>query len=493
MSRRLLTGVAMVAVGTALAVPSGAVGTARPGASTQDVTPGFMDASPPHSYVSYDAIHRINAGEPSVGVNWRTGAVLYMAGTQISRVTFGQNGARWTDVTPPQQSAANEDAILFTDHATGRTMVAGLLLAGANTAYTDDDGSTWQPASFPEPHSPDHESIGGGPYATPAPPAAAAAGYRSTFYYCAQNMINTLGAFCGRSDTGGATFNPSVMVFGANPANPCNAIHGHIKVGPDGTLYLPNRACTRSDGVTGQGLAISHDNGASWTYSVVPDSRSSSSETTDPSVGVGAHNTVYFGYQDASGAAKIAVSRNEGRTWSPSVTVGAPYQIRNVQFPEVVAGDDGRAAFSWVGTTSDGNAQSESFRGTWNLYVSYTYGWGQHWVTLNVTPGNAVQRGCLGNGQGPDACRNQLDFNDATVDKTGRVLLAYTDGCADINYSYTSTAGSPHGPSTCDRNPNASTALDHVSFDGLARQSCGRGLFAAYDRMLPRCPARTKR
>jgi len=104
---------------------------------------------------------------------------------------------------------------------------------------------------------------------------------------------------------------------------------------------------------------------------------------------------------------------------------------------------------------------------------------------VNATPGDPVQRGCIWNGGGSNACRNLLDFNDASVDRSGRVLLAYTDGCANIDYSYATLTGEAqgvvHGPSQCDTDPNAYKDTDKVSFDGLARQSCGLGLFKASD------------
>lgn len=459
-----------------------------PAPTPQAGDPGFSDASPPAGYETADVLARQNAGEPSLGVDWKTGAAMYMAGTQISRVTFDDGAsppkASWTDVTPPQQSVVNEDAILFTDKDTNRTFATGLLVAGSNASYSDDDGATWSPATFPEPHSPDHESVASGPYASPAPATAGATGYPHAVYYCSQNIEQAAGAFCGRSDTGSTIYNPSTEVFGA--ASPCGSIHGHIKVAPDGTVYLPQNNCTRADGVAGQGMAVSTDNGQTWSYSVVPDSTAKPSNGgTDPSVGVATDGTVYYGYEDGSGHPKIAVSHDRGATWSPSADAGAAWSIQNSKFPEVVAGDGDRAAFAFLGTSSAGDDQSSSFHGTWYLYVSYTYDGGRTWTTVDATPNDPVQRGCIWNGGGSNACRNLLDFNDATLDRDGRVLVAYTDGCKNIDYSYTSLTGMAtgitRGPSTCGTNPNAFADTDKVNFDGLARQTCGRGLFAAKD------------
>jgi len=319
----------------------------------------------------------------------------------------------------------------------------------------------------------------------PAPATADALGaYPNAVYYCSQNIVIALGSFCGRSDDAGLTFNPSMHVLGAG--SPCGSITGHLKVAPDGTVYLPQNSCTRPDGVQGQGMAVSTDNGQTWSYSVVPDSTAKPlNHGTDPSIGIGSGGSVYFGYEAGDGHPRIAVSHDQGLTWSPSVDVGASYGIQNSKFPEVVAGDDDRAAIAFLGTTSAGDDQAASFPGVWYLYVAYTYDGGQTWTTVNATPGDPVQRGCIWNGGGSNACRNLLDFNDASVDSSGRVLVAYTDGCKNIDFSYATLAGEAegvvHGPSQCDTDPNAYADTDKVSFDGLARQSCGKGLFAAHD------------
>jgi hypothetical protein len=450
--------------------------------------PRFFDVSPPVHYQSTDVLRRQNAGEPSLGTDWKTGNAMYMAGTQISKVSFDDSAsptkATWTDVTPPQQSTVNEDAILFTDSSFGKTFTEGLLVAGSNGGATSDDGATWSPTTFPVPHGPDHETVGAGPYHQPAPLGAAASGYPNAVYYCSQNIVIAAGAFCARSDNGGVTYNVSTPIFGAT--SPCASIHGHVKVSPDGTVYVPQQSCKRPDGVVGQGMAVSSDNGQTWSYSVVPDSTAKSSGAgSDPSVGVGAGNSVYYGYEAGDGHPRIAVSHDHGKTWSASVDVGTSYGIENTKFPEVVAGDDNRAAFAFLGTTSAGDDQASTFPGVWYVYVAYTYDGGQTWTTVNATPGNPVQRGCIWNGGGSNACRNLLDFNDAQVDKQGRVLVAYTDGCKNIDFSYQSltgaATGATHGPSQCDSDPNAYKDTDKVSFDGLVRQSCGQGLFKAAD------------
>ena len=164
-----------------------------------------------------------------------------------------------------------------------------------------------------------------------------------------------------------------------------------------------------------------------------------------PSIGIGSDNTVYEGFENGDGHPVIAVSRDHGSTWSTPIDVGLAYGIQNSKFPEVVAGDGNRAAFAFLGTSTAGDEQSDKFAGVWHLYVAETFNRGKSWVTVDADPGNVIQRGCIWNGGGSSACRNMLDFNDIGVDQNGRVYVAFTDGCKDINFSYTSLAGEAEG------------------------------------------------
>lgn len=475
-------------------VPLGAalpVQTTRPG----DARFTNYDFSP--SYQTRDALGRPNAGEPSIGVDWNAGSptVMYMAGNQVTRIVYDSSTPprpTTTDVTPPI-SKVNEDAILFTDHDTHRTWALGLLLAGSYEAYSDNAGATWTPAvAFSAPALPDHETLGAGPYHSPAP----AHSYPHAVYYCAQTIVQD--AYCGRSDDGGATFSPV-----ANPLwhGKCAGLHGHVRVGPTGTVYVPNARCTDSKLVPRSGVAVSQDNGATFTVSLIPDS---SAGTSDPSVMEGPDGTVYFGYQASNGHPMMAISHDQGATWAPSIDVGQfadattedgmSHGVQNTEFSEVITGDAGRAAFAFLGTGTPGAYQAGRFPGTWYLFVSYTFDGGRTWRTVNATPNDPVQRGCVWNGGLVNACRNMLDFNDIGVDSQGHVYVAYTDGCTtSATYSCDTTrriAGWNNvtsGSVTNGCQPSELSSVESTAtctfarLSAVVRQVCGRGLIAAYD------------
>jgi len=406
----------------------------------------------------------VYSGEPSIGVNWSTGKVFFQADLQTLRVSFddqicqGFSPALWEDKSPVT-SVEDSDPILFTDRQTNRTIAGMLLLLTARneSSFTDDDGETWTPSEGSSITSGiDHETIGGGPFAPPL----VGVGYSNAVYYCSQDLATAL---CALSVDGGLTYGPAVPIYNLTE---CGGLHGHVKVAPNGSAYVPNDSCNGR-----QALIFSDDNGATWTISPVPDS---SPGESDPSVGIGAAGTLYFGYQAQNGHPKAAVGHRNGASidWSPSLDVGTFFHVENTAFSVVVAGDDDRAAFGFLGSPAAGNFQDAFFRGVWHLFIAHTFDGGHSWTTVDATPDDPVQRGCIWMGGGAVTCRNLLDFNDATVDAQGRVLVGYADGC---------TGPCAHAPNTAFG--NAFTALG-----AIARQTGGKRLFRQFDPAEPVTP-----
>jgi len=393
------------------------------------------------------------AGEPSIGVDENTGTAMYIAGLQTLRVEIQDAGgptATWTDVSAPLTSLITLDPILYTDQQTGRTFVSQLLGTTSLMEYTDDDGATWTPSQGGGIASGiDHQTVGGGP---PAPGGLIGplTSYPHMVYYCSQNIAL---AQCAASVTGGLTFGPAVPIYNLTQ---CGGLHGHVKVAPDGTVYVPNKSCGGE-----QAAAVSSDNGLTWTVRKVP---GSSAGTSDPSLGIATDGTVYFGFSGGDGHAYVAVSHDEGQTWTNLQDVGASFGIQNIAFPEVVAGDPDRAAFAFLGTTAAGNATGDdpSFPAVWHLYVAHTYNGGASWVTVDATPTDPVQRStvCMA-GTTCGTTRNLLDFMGITADAQGRVLVGYADGCVGSCVS--------------------GGANTFASEARIARQASGKGLYAAFD------------
>jgi hypothetical protein len=449
-------------------------------ASLQHLTATALggNGTEPLSYSVYPNPTGVSGGEPSCGVDWKTKKVMYQAGLTTLRVTFNDCSspatAKWEDVSFLTTSLVSLDAILFTDRFSNRTFVDQLTGQDSLSAFTDDDGTNWTPSQGGGiPSGVDHETVGGGclrdlSSATPRCLNVPQPAYPNAVYYCSQDIAT---AFCALSVDGGATYGAGVPTW---TLSDCGGLHGHVKVSPaDGTVYVPNKSCNGS-----QAVAVSENNGATWTVRHVPNI---SAGTWDPSVGIATDGTVYFGADDGNSVPLIAVSHDRGQNWSSPVNVGAfaaPQQtgetqgVKQTAFPEVVAGDGGtttgRAAFAFLGSTTSapgGGGDDPNWPGIWHLYVAHTYDSGSTYTTIDITPNDPVQRNatiCAGGFGGcSNGTRNLLDFNDASVDQDGRVVIGYADGC--IGQCVTKA-------------PNSFTALSTI-----ARQVNGRRLFAVND------------
>jgi PKD repeat protein len=429
-----------------------------------------------YNYVAPPAVGE-NAGEPSIGYNLTTHNAMYIAGLQTFRVTFPDTGAcaaMWTDVSSPITSTKSLDPILFTDQNTNRTFVSQLdsvvppaspVLIGLNSlmAYTDDDGANWTIAQVNPPDgSYDHQTVGGGKYPASLP-LGNPVNKGSAVYYCSQAGVT---AFCSRSDDGGLNFSSSRSIYNS-VTDGCGGIHGHVKVAPDGTVYVPNRGCSNVQAVT-----VSLDAGNTWTVHKVQGTgftAGSPPGILDPSVGIASDGTLYFGYVNSDGHAHAAVSHDRGVTWINDRDLGVSQNIGNAVFIEAVAGDPMRAAIGFVGTTQTGDHQATDFNGDWYVYIAHTYDGGLTWTTVNATPNDPVQRSaCIWNQGGSNACRNLLDFNEITTDEKGRVLYSYADGCVND-----CAAGGPNS---------------YSSKATIAHQSGGKGILSAFDPVEPIAP-----
>jgi hypothetical protein len=395
-----------------------------------------------------------SAGEPSLSFDAKSGKVMFEAGLQTLRVAFDDSvspaRASWTDASFVLTSMLTLDPILYTERTLGRTFVSQLAGATSLMAFSDDAGASWTPSQGAGiPAGPDHQTIGGGPF--PSGFLIPATSYPYAVYYCSQAIAL---ASCAVSVDGGLTFGPAVPMYNLTQ---CGGLHGHIKVAPDGTVYVPNDNCGGQ-----QGVAVSTDAGVTWTVRLVPGSNSPGA--SDPSVAVAADGTLYFGFADGSGHPAVAVSHDRGQTWAHVWDVGGPFGIKNTAFPAIVAGDADRAAFAFLGTPAGGNATGDdpSFPAVWHLYVAHSYDGGATWVTVDATPSDPVQRGTICTaGTSCGLTRNLLDFMDARADGQGRVLVGYADGCV---------GSCVNGP------PNSGTAIGTI-----ARQLSGKGVYAAFD------------
>lgn len=408
-----------------------------------------------------------SAGEPTLGVDPKTGQVLFQSGLQTLNVSgFDRKkpgDATWRNVAADITSITSFDPLLEMDPVTGRTFVSQLTLACSLMAYTDDRGETWTdvPLGCGAGTMFDHQSVGIGPYVKGSPldlnPAKT---YPNVVYYCAQDVAS---AKCSPSIDGGNTFLPSNVVYTTGQCH-LGGIFGHIKTAPDGTAYLPPRYCPNlTRGTYEVGVAVSEDNGLTWTVRTVPGS--GYGDAGHGSVAVANDGTVYLSWGSGKfpggGPVQVAISRDKGRTWTKPFSLGREHKIANSRFPIAVAGDGDRAVIAYLGTNEEGDASATRFEGAWYMYASHTYDRGKTWKTYRVTA-DAVQVGSICTaGTTCGSNRNLLDFNDMVIDRYGRVYIGFADGCLERTKDCT----------TQDRHDKAT----------VARLVAGRGLLKAFD------------
>lgn len=459
------------------------------------VPPNFDNYQPPFGYPRRDS-----AGEPSIGINWNTGNVMTMSRLQANRTTFNDSTSPANPTTgtsffarPITLAPTGFDPIGFTDPITGRSIFGELevVLGATNAVLSDDDLTTI--SNVVQTGGPtqgvDHQTIAGGP-PTPGIVGRQPIGpYPHLWYYASQSSAT---ATVATSFDGGFTYQPAVPAYNLTQ---CIGLHGHLKVAPDGTVYLPNKGCGGKSG-----FAVSTNNGLNWTVRTVP---TSTAGNTDPSVGIGAGGRVYFAYAGGDNRPHVAISNDRGLTFSNDFDLSqsvTPNLTASV-FPHAVAGDNNRAAVFFLATSStnpgdpvgsDNEGAGPNFAGTWYPYIATTYDGGQTWSVVRadndplLAPGtkNPVQQGVICTEgtlcpAGPPNTRNLLDFNEMAVDSRGRIVAVYADGCHTVG-----AANTLHPCMTQpDNDPVLTTRIQNQGIARLTilRQRDGLRLFAAFD------------
>jgi hypothetical protein len=464
--------------GTVAGSSAGYVAAGTPAAAAAGIAPRFQHYIPTEDNGAPSAGMGLVAAEPTMGVNTKTGQLFYQALFEVLRITFDDSTspahAKWEHKDPPTgvSDKASLDPIFLADPTTQRLWATQLSGGQALTDISDDNGETWTPGlSGGIGSGADHQGMGVGVYPTSGPGSLIQHPlYPNALYYCSQQIA---ASFCSRSDDGGKTYGPIVPIYDAATSK-CVGLHGHPKVAPDGTVYVPNKGCGLDTPVIGSGLqnvVVSEDAGVTWTIRSIPDSTGSLLSKGDPSVGIDSTGKIYVAYQDLNtNHMRVATSKDKGVTFSPSVDIGALTGITYAVFPAVAAGDPGRAGVAFFGTTygKSGDYQDMSFPGIWYLYISTTYDGGKTWFTQNVTPDNPIQ-GFGGIGNSADN-RNHYDFIDAQIGTDGRFIASNSIGCS----------------AACPQHNGTNTFSRLV---GVARQSGGRRMYAKFDPIEPSKPA----
>lgn len=371
--------------------------------------------------------------EPTIGVT-SDGTAFYAAARIVADagVTWGgartetmrssDGGVTWENVqfeiAGEGHPYANADPFVFVDPETDRVFNLDLYGACSWLNYSDDKGETWQ-------HSPaacgnfvnDHHTIAAGPKPAAAPSLPGTGAYDGRWlYYCFNRVID---ANCGRSTDGGITWSPTPQpaYFGYDEAagGLCGGLHGHAETDPDGRLFVPKGHCGTP------WVSITSDGGQSWTRREISDI---SSAGTHLSMAADSAGNLYFVWWDNTHRLPfLSISRDHGATWETPMMI-APPGVKDVNFPVIAAGDEGRIAINFPGTTApSGNNRA------WNQYVVVSdNALDANPLFLSATandPADPVHRGAC-NGR----CGGIWDFLDVVISAQGEAWAAASDDCA---------------------------------------------------------------
>jgi hypothetical protein len=426
--------------------------------------------------------------EPSLGVSRRGifyGSYSTVTSPVVLRSTDG--GKHWSNVVSPVFKFSL-DPYLWVDPGTGRVFDTNLQpsVTCPPLAVSGNGGDSWTNTTVCG-HF-DHETIFTGPV-----PAGGAkpSGYPHVVYYCAINGVATAGgstfSTCSKTLDGGTIWVPTGApaypphVVPSWPGGICDGATGHGAVGPDGTVYLPRAWCGPPY------LAISHDEGQSWTRVRITHRQSLSIPRDgdhETGVAVDTAGNVYYTWVAANHHVYLSVSRDDGRRWSKPLDVEPPGVPTMSAFTtEIVAGGPGRIALLYTGTAD--RRGTPMAKTTWNDYVmESTNALSRrplfYAVALNNPRTNILwRRDC-----GDLRCGNMGDFLDLVIGPDGRPYAAIVDACPGRGNKCTQECGGldnacPGPPSTVTLHGEAAVGSLVGGPDLLAGASLRTGLVPA--------------
>jgi hypothetical protein len=375
-----------------------------------------------------------NTFEPTIGIDGKGNLFMVQFGGGAHIVASKDQGVTWTRVNPSfpvadprnQQQLNNppnsNDPFVWVDRDTGRIFMNDLqALVCSWMNFSDDEGATWttNPIGCGHPFGVhDHQSITTGK-ARNLP----SQWEDRIVYYCINRVGDTS---CASSINGGLSFGPLVTILpgvDAETARLCGGLAGHAKADHEGRVFLGKNQC----GVPM--VAVTEDDGVNWDTYVV--SREIGIRGHDVEIGIDEANNVYAFWLSDRGLPTLAVSKNNGKTWGPAFTVGAP-GVTIAKFNAIAAGGVGKVAFTYMGNTVEGGATPEAnYTGTmWHAYIGI--------ITDALAENPLVQSTMVDSVADPVAingcagrCDGMGDFMDIQIDPFGRPWAALVDVCGE--------------------------------------------------------------
>jgi hypothetical protein len=324
----------------------------------------------------------VPTSETSIAVS-NSGAVIFSpAQTEntVARSASGDGG--WSLVAPagaqqstlfntvdPQVIVDRDTGRLFWVHATGpdRTVPGvipgGLVPPGSLLPFvpaygfqvyrSTDDGRSFTTADYQTAPMGDWEKIFVGPPTSAGPRPQ---GYPNVVYVCANSPLEASGPsrLCYRSLDGGVTFSPDGYVLAPGATRVCPPLGANTGVvDSHGTTFQPE-SC--QDGAY---LAVSTDEGATYTWSLVPTAPPNPNLTGgNIQLAMDAADNLYVCFLQGD-ELMLTISRDHARNWSTPVSVTAP-GVHGLLLPAMAAGPAGSVGLTYYGRTGTATTGPES-------------------------------------------------------------------------------------------------------------------------------------
>ncbi|MEA2477524.1 MAG: hypothetical protein QOC87_1723 [Actinomycetota bacterium] len=401
--------------------------------------------------------------EPTLGINkqgwvFAAGARQQTLGTTASLVMRSTDqGSSWLDLSPLSPTGGylhtySEDPYLYVDPTTGRVFDDDLVLPCQLLSRSDNGGTNWT-TNADNCEQADHQNIFAGPPGVGQGPPL---GYPNVLYDCAINggalSPTSTATTCTRSRDGGNSWFPSGdPPFVTDPNQPegnagvpglCDGDTGQGFVGTDGTVYLPRGWCGQPY------LAISHDEGASWTRVQVATNGMDFGDSGPPdntpvydheaAVVTDRDGNIYYLWVAHDYQPYLAISRDGGTSWSAPMRVSPPNVTQSVLpaiaiHPSLVPG---KLAIAYMGSE---NAPADPYphtadrytNSTWNAYVTVTTDALDRTPTFTTVPVNDPADPLTNGTCGPVRCHAEYDFIDVQVAPDGTPWLSAVDACLE--------------------------------------------------------------
>jgi hypothetical protein len=265
----------------------------------------------------------------------------------------------------------------YRDPATGRIFLQSSRVdvrhlsaeLGFTQSYTDDGGETWKNSKV------DLPAIDMLRYTAGKPITSKPVGYPNIMYAMAPTPISTpVGlttelALTGPTDQqvirsldGGDTWTKVGVIPITPKANGCPAnewvLLSGITSDSRGHLYVSGRRCTEI------GIAISKDEGVTWSFKAIPKTKVIPFRWILDPVGnpnyvlgepkVDSADNVYMPYVDEAGKVRLTISRDHGVTWSNPIVINDP-SVTKASFASLDVREPGKIGIGYYGATT-GNA-----------------------------------------------------------------------------------------------------------------------------------------